>query len=305
MNPLTFIKDDSGYSVTYKSPSRKFGNLREELNNDAILISKEHGPVYVAFSSGLDSQVIMRCFVDMKCDFIPFFVHVEGKNDFEYDMVLKSEKFYGVKIEKHTLRLEDYQDKWIKHSIENDIPNCLHYPLVEVINNLSEKFPIITSGANEPCIVGSTNSVVSIYHNYYEQMRLRFRMIESNRQVYDFPYTSESLAAYYCDDVIKTYADTSAYFKDNNLVYSTINMFPSTDYFNIYVKPFVKGKYFKKDVLYPSKRTGFELFPPELVRDISTPKNARVSATYSEVTDHLEKCDGSLKTFRDWNYPNY
>ena len=306
MNPIQFTHDiDSGYSVTYRSPSRKFRNLREELNNDALLINKEQGPVYVAFSSGLDSQVILRCFIDMKCDFIPFFVHIEGKNDFEYDTVLKSEKFFGIEIEKHSIKLEDYQDQWIKHSIDNNIPTCLHYPLVHVINNLSEKFPIITSGANEPCIVGSTNSVVSIYHNYYEQMRLRFRMVEETRKIFDFPYTAESLASYYCDDIIKTFRDTSSYFKDNKLVYSHLGSFPVTDYFNIYVKPFVKGRHFNKDVLYPSKRTGYELFPTELIRDISTPKEARISANYDEVVQHLEKCDGSLKTFSTWDYPNH
>jgi len=305
MNPIQFNKDDTGYSVTYTSPVRKFGSLREELNNDAITINKEQGPVYLAFSSGLDSQVILRCFIDMRCDFIPFFVHVVGKNDFEYDMVLKSEKFYGIKIEKHIVDIDSFKDEWIQHSIDHNIPTCLHYPLVHVINQLPEDLPIVTSGANEPCIVGSTNSEISIYHNYYEQMRLRFRMIGSNRKVFDFPYSSESLASYYCDDIVKTYANTSAYFKDNNLVYSSTNSFPPTDYFNMYVKPFVKGSHFKKDVLYPSKRTGFELFPSELVRDLSTPKDARISAKYIDVVEHLEKCDGSTKTFNTWHYPAY
>lgn len=306
MNPIQFSLDNTGCSVTYIAPSRKFGNLREELNKDALLINKELGPVYVGFSSGLDSQVILRCFLDMNCDFIPFFVHIEGKNDFEHEMVLQSEKFYGIDVEKHKLRLEDYQDKWLAHSKEHNIPTCLHYPLVHVISNLSEKFPIITSGANEPCFVGTTKSVVSIYHNYHEPMRLRFNQIQEVRDVFDFPYTSESLASYYCDDILKTYAITSQYFKNNNLAYVDTNaLLPSSDYFNIYVKPFVKGKHFGKDILYPSKKTGFELFPPELLGDRTRPKNSRVSVNYDQLVEHLEKCDGSSKTFSSWDYPDY
>jgi len=296
MNPLEYNFDSNGYSVTYRSPSRQFGNLREELNKDAMLINKDHGPVYIAFSSGLDSQVILRCFLDMKCDFIPFFVHVEGYNDFEYDVVLKSEKFYGFEVEKHSIKISDYQEQWIKHSIDNNIPTCLHYPLVHIINTLSEQFPIVTSGANEPCIVGENNML--IYHNYHEQMQLRFKMISETRKVFDFPYTSESLAAYYCDDIIKTYNDVGTYFHNNTLVYSRTGSFPKTDYFNAYIKPFVKGKYFKKDILYPSKRTGYEIYPLEMVRNITTPPEARIFANYQEVVTHLEKCDGSEKTFR-------
>jgi len=296
MNPIIYNKDNTGYSVTYRSPSRKFGNLRDELNKDALKINKEHGPVYVGFSSGVDSQVILRCFLDMKCDFIPFFVHIKEYNDFEYDMVLKSEKFYGIEIEKHSINMEDYQDQWVKHSIENNISTCIHYPLVHVINKLSEKFPIVTSGANEPCLIGANN--IRIYHNYYEQMRLRFKMIGETRTVLDFPYTSESLAAYYCDDIIKNYSNISTYFYDNRLVYARTGEFPQTDYFNAYVKPFVKGKYFKTDILYPSKRTGYEIFPMEIVKDLTSPKEARIFADYEEVVNHLEKCNGSEKTFK-------
>jgi hypothetical protein len=112
MNPIIYNKDNTGYSVTYRSPSRKFGNLRDELNKDALKINKEYGPVYVGFSSGVDSQVILRCFLDMKCDFIPFFVHIKEYNDFEYDMVLKSEKFY----KNYIVALKSFKDtQWGAH----------------------------------------------------------------------------------------------------------------------------------------------------------------------------------------------
>lgn len=302
-NPITYEQDDQGYYVTYRSPSRQFGSLRDELNNDTKLINNTYGKVYVSFSSGVDSQIILRCFLDMKVDFEPFFLHVKGLNDFEYRVVKASEKFYGIDILTLELDINQYKQQWLTEKNQNNLVTLVHHPFEWASKQLPENFPIIMSGANEPAIIGTQKSGIYIYHNIDESLNLRFRRINEHRTILDFPYSSESLASYYCDDIIKTWEDVSDYYIYNGLISSeSYEPIDAVSRFNYYMKGFVKGKHFKKDILWPSKKTGYENYPDWMVPYWPYANELAISAKYSEVVNHLESCSGTIKEFRGWNF---
>ena len=300
-NPILYDINDQEYIVKYQSPNRKFGNMREELNNDAKLISEKYGKVYVAFSSGVDSQVILRCFLDMKVDFEPFFIHVKGRNDFEKIVTEQSEKFYGIKIKTVEVELKHHKDNWIARRNTEKLPTLIHYPFELASKMLPEEYPIIMSGANEPAIIGTPKTGIHIYHNHYESLLLRFELIGRHRTILDFPYSAESLASYYCDDLIKTWGDVCNYYITNNLVVAgTQKPVDAGSRFNYYLKGLLKGKYFKKYILCPSKKTGYENYPEWMIPHWQYPKEANVSVNYNDVVQHLESCSGTFKEFKGW-----
>lgn len=300
-NPITYDLVDNKFIVKYESPARPFGNLREELNNDTKRINNEHGKVYVAFSSGVDSQVILRCFLDMQADFEPFFIHVKDRNDFEYDNVKRAEQFYGIKIKILELKLYEHREEWLKRKEIEKSPTLIHHPFEWASKQLPENFPIIMSGANEPALVGNSNYGMFIYHNYMESLSLRFNIISKHRPIFDFPYSSESLAAYYCDDLIKTYADVIDYYTDNGLI--SIEQGKDFDLykFNYYIKSLLKGKYFKKDILWYPKKTGYENYPKWMNLNLNYPEETSVYVPYTKLVNHLESCTGTIKEFSDPN----
>lgn len=298
-NPITYHLEDDNMVVTYESPSRKFGNLREELNNDAVRINREHGKVYVAFSTGVDSQVMLRCFLDMNCDFEPFFLYVKGLNDFEHRMLVKSENFYGIKIKVLEIDIEQYKEEWLQRKVDENLVTLVHNPLEWACAHLPEDWPVIMSGANEPSIVGTRETGMHIYHNYYESLLLRFRLLGQHRLIFDFPYSAESLASFYCDDLIKTWQHVSNYYIHNDLVSKKTGKKPSPgSRFNYYLKGLMKGRYFKNDIMWPIKKTGFERFPKWTVPSWVYPQKYNVTVNYDELVEHLEACSGTLKDFR-------
>jgi len=295
MKAVTFSDDPENFYVTYKSPARDYGNLREEFQNDAVQISKDYGPVYIAFSSGIDSQIIVRNFVDKKLDAEYVFLHVKNVNDIELQQLKECEKFFKIKVRIVKLDLEKYKKDWIAESNQYQI-NCIsQFPFRFLSESLKESFPIITQGSVEPCIVGTHNDNVSVYHNYYEAMELRFSLMELSRKVLDFPYSSESVASYYTDDNLKTFASTLKYYVNNNLNVDQSHLF------NTYAKAFVKGKYYNKDLIWFSKLTGYEKSPEWLLKlDYIT--ETRVSVPYWDLVDFLENTRNEVRIYKDWNF---
>lgn len=301
-NPITYEFNNEKFIVKYESPSRSFDNLREELNRDVKIINVTYGKVYVAFSSGVDSQVILRCFLDMNGDFEPFFLHVKGLNDFEYDIVKESEKFYGIDIKILELDIELYKTEWMNRRKAEQSITLLHHPFEWASKQLPENFPIIMSGANEPAIIGNSKKGLHIYHNYYESLLLRFALVSKHRTILDFPYSAESLAAYYCDDLIKTWGDVCDYYINDDLISVKTMKKSPLNRFNHYIKGFLKGKYFKKDIMWPAKKTGYENYPNWMIPHWNYPVTTAISVNYNDLVSHLESCSGEIKVYSDWNF---
>lgn len=295
MSAIEFSKDPNDFFVTYSSPHRDYSNIRDEFDNDATEISKKHGPVYIAFSSGVDSQIIARSFIDKKLDAEFVFLRIKNVNDVEYNQMKECEDFFNIKVRVIEVDLEEYKNQWLAENTSNSV-NCIsQYPFKFLSDSLKEKWPIISQGSVEPCLVGSNESNISVYHNYYESMELRFKLMGKSREIIDFPNSAESVASYYTDNNMKTFASTFKYFFKNTLGVEQAQMF------NVYAKSFVKGQYYKKDIIWFSKLTGYEKGPDWLLQ-LDYKKDTRVSVPYWELVDFLENTRSKQKSFSTWNF---
>lgn len=287
---IEFINNGK-FKVRYNSPSREFSNLRKEFNIDASNLSAKFGPLYVAFSSGVDSQIILRSFLDQKLDVTPIFLHAVGYNDIEYKRVLMCEEFFKIPIKVYTVDIEQHKSQWL---LETDLNVRSQLPFEYLSSKLENNWPIITQGAIEPAIVGDNPINASVYHNKKETMILRHALMQKHRKVIDFPYSPEAVASYYTDPMMKMFCNSLFYFSDSNV--------PYIDRYNTFAKPFVKGRYYGKDILWFNKLTGSENYPEWLAKGSDYDTTTRVSVPYWKLVNFLETQINTSKTFKDWIY---
>jgi hypothetical protein len=169
-----------------------------------------------------------------------------------------------------------------------------HYPFEWLSKTLEKDYPLITQGSNDPAIVGPAHKL-SIYCNYYEGMQKRFRLMSPYRKVIDFPYSPEAIASHYTDENMKVFCSTMRYYRENNVDIS------KTQYYNIFGKSFVKGRYFKDDILWYGKRTGYESFPNWISPQLNI-KDTRVSIPYWDIVNFMENERNVYKDYADWIY---
>jgi hypothetical protein len=306
------FNDSENFYVKYRSPRRKIKNLRDEFNIDAIEISKTYGPVYIGFSSGVDSQIIARCFLDnnLDCEFI--FLHVKGINDIELERVIECEKYYGIEVKKYSLDIETYKDQWIARS-QNEVQKSMHqYQFEWLSKELCGNFPLVMQGAVEPAIIGGQfkriknyDYPVSIYHNFFESSLQRKRLMEKFRPVLDFPFSPEAITSYYTEHSFKNFCRNINYFIETDPLMPSLQkkidiVNHKLDYFNIYAKPFVKGNYFK-DINWYGKLSGYEMTPKWVESDVFK-NDTSISVSYWDLVNFLENNIGQEKIYSNWIY---
>lgn len=298
---ITYGDDPSNFYVEYQSPSRPLSDLRSEFNLDAQAIAKHHGPVYLGFSGGVDCQIILRCFLDLKLDVEPVFMHVVGCNEHELSNVEKCEKYYGVKVKKYQLHLDQFKDKWLERRNTENVFHMKSYPFEWLSSVLPETWPLIMQGITEPAVVGSNSSNASIYHSYHEAMNRRFKLMQKYRTMIDFPFSPEAVTRYYTDEAVKGFCQSIQYYSESYSSYhltAKLETDPKRRYlqfFNGYAKGIVKGKYFN-DILWFGKSAGDENYPDWLV-NTSAVQNTKVLVPYWELVEFLEKLDDTTIKF--------
>jgi hypothetical protein len=256
------------------------------------------GKCYLGFSSGIDSQIIARCFIDMGIPFEPVFLHVPGSNDIELKHVEECERFFNMKVTRLTINLEDHREEWVARSKTELVPNMHQYQFEWLCKQLAEPWPFISQGAMEPYIVGSNNHNVCIYRNKFEDMRQRFAIIEPVRKVFDFPYSPEAIASYYTDNAVKGYCASLQSYRENALQSNGSPLRPG-QYWNYYAKPIVKGQYFRKDIIWYGKLSGYETYP-EWFKSEYYVKETRVTVPYWDMVSFLENSREGYRDYSKW-----
>lgn len=290
LQAFEFINTEGRFSVQYNSKRRPVGNLRDEFNIDAANIFAEAGPIYIALSSGVDSQIITRCFLDQSLDAEYVFLHLPGYNDVEFRQLDECKKYFGIDVRIVSLDINLVKDEWMISNAKNKV-NCIsQYPFQYLSSQLPGEFPIVTQGKMEPSVVGVNKNKMAIYHNYYESMELRFSLMSPYRKVYDFPYSPEAITSYYTDVNMKTFVSNIKYFTSNNCEY--------TQYFNTFAKSFVKGSHFD-DVIWFPKLNGSEDYPTWLL-EMGHSVDTRVSVPYWDLVEFLENTTSGSKIYKEW-----
>lgn len=303
---VIYSEDVNNFYVRHYAPNRNFSDVRTEFNNDALKIKQKYGSANILFSSGVDSQIMARCFKDMGVDAEYFFIHATGCNDLELSRVYECEKFYGIRVHVLHLNLDEYKDAWILQDKNYSIPNVcpsrmLHFPFQELCKLLDKKVPIISQGqSSEPCFVAKLNP--TIYHNYFDAGQVRFRLLNDlGFTVYDFPFSPEANASYWTDNITQTFVNAMPYYYDLNLQESNNSPLRQHKYWETFGKIMIKGSYFKKDILYYGKLTGYENYPdwivwPEYI------KKARISVPYWDLYNFLMNNRNEYKDYKEWLY---
>lgn len=279
------------FEVVYNSPRRDFLDMRTEFFDDARQISDMYGHVYIAFSGGVDSQIIARCFLDQNLPVTLVFLHVVGCNDVEYDQVRQCERYFGVDVQVIQLDIESMRVEWENLAKTEQFSSMHQYQFAWLSDQLAEDWPIVTQGSVEPAIVGFNRDNACIYHNYSEEMEYRFRIMGKHRTVLDFPFSPEAVASYYTDANMQAFCTTLQYYPvdPDNL----------TQRFNTHAKAIVKGAHFP-DIIWFPKLSGYENHPEWITTkyDFSN----KVSVPYWEMCDFMTNTRGSTHRFNDWHF---
>lgn len=298
---LEYILEGQKCIVRYQAPDRDFSDFRTESNNDAVRIKNTYGQVYVLFSSGVDSQVIARTFLDMGVDAEYVFLNSVGYSDVELAHVRECEKFFGFKVRVVDININEHKEEWIARSKTEHPFSMYHYPFEWLSQHLEGNYPIITQGANDPEILGTTSQKMSIYCNYFETMQQRFRMMGKSRQIIDFPYSPETIASYYTDDIVKAFCNSIQYYHENKLAFLRGAILKPGNYWNYYGKGMMKAKHFKNDIIWYGKLTGYESYPIWF-KDSCMIKETKVSVPYWDLVDFLENNRSTHKDYSEWIY---
>lgn len=302
LNGLEYSEDPNNFFVKVHSPRRKYADFRTECYEDALTL-KTLGPVYVLFSTGIDSQIIARSFIDAGVDAEYIFLNYKNYS-VELDRIHECEKFYNINVKKIDLDIESYKKEWLRDTKKQIVPALRHYPFDWLSKNLDSNFPIITQGATDPSIIGLHSYKISVYCNYYEPMQQRLRMMKKHRSVYDFPFSPESTASFYSNSCIETFCNTINYFKENALSKNK-KLLRNSEFFTYFAKPFILGNAFKNDIIWYGKQTGYEKCPRWFLntrRSIFDILETRVSIPLSELKDFLENNINVNKIYKDWIY---
>lgn len=297
---VEYLGDVDNFYVRHHAPRRDVKDLRTEFNRDAQTIYETYGKVYVAFSSGIDSQIIARCFVDQGLPAEYVFLHVPGCNDLELKHVLECENFFGISVRKIQIDLEEHREEWIERSKTEIVPSMHQYQFEWLCQQLPEPYPVIMQGAMEPYVVGNNAGNVAIYRNMFEDMRQRITFMEKHRTVLDFPFSPESIASYYTDRALQGFCASIQTFRENAL-HKNGQPVSHGQMWNYYAKPIVKGQYFLKDIIWYGKLSGYEIYPDWFVSNYYI-KETRVSVPYWDLVDFLTNNRNSYKDYRDWKF---
>ena len=298
---VEYSNDPDNFFVRYNAPARNCYDLRTEVNNDALKLREAYGSAYVFFSSGIDSQIIVRCFQDMNVDAEYIFLHAEGLNDVELNRAYQCEKFYGIRLRVIRFNLESFKEEWIQKDKAYVVPGVKPSRMIfnlydEACKQLDKNIPIINQGAVEPCFIAPYDP--TIYCNYFESSQERFKVIEQHgKQVYDFPFSPEAVSSYYTDIGTQTFIRSLKYYHDFNLLGPDQKPLRDDRYWNTFGKTMVKGKYFKDDIIYYGKLTGYENYPDWVVWPEYL-KKARVTVRYWDLFEFLTT---QRNTYKDYN----
>ena len=250
--------EDNKFYVEYKSCSRKIGNLREEFDLRAIALYESRPKLMLGLSSGLDSQAVMHSFFTQGLKIDCAFLYLPGYNEFEYANLKILEKKYG--FEAIIIEIDPIKDKDEIMTLHRELklpPNqILHRKFLSMLPTDVD----IVQGIHGPDFYFSNNKWFCFETaNSFELSRLRaFQTLDRTGEVIGWERTSEILLSLLTDDVVTSFMYSYPYISQNGLIYEDGKKIPDIDYWDLYIKPYIYGKYWKDELEYFAKYQGAE-----------------------------------------------
>jgi hypothetical protein len=284
---INFGFENEKFFVEYNSCSRKVDNLKIEFDRRARELYSYNKKLMLGISSGLDSQAVMHSFCTQGLDIQYAFLHLPGFNDFEFEnlkILINKYSIDPIIIDMDPISLEnDLMEEYretgippnhIMHSrFLKKLPN--DYDFIQGIHG-----PDITVVKNKWYVLETANSL--------EITRLRaFLQVEREGKIIGWERTPEIMSSLLTDEVIASFMHSSKYILSNGLVYNNGKEIPLIDHWDLYIKPFIYGKYWKNELEYFSKYQGVEKVEWLINRKWHDYKKNLVLVPYQQLIDHF------------------
>jgi hypothetical protein len=302
---INFGFDQDKFFVEYDSCSRPVGNLREEFEKRAISLYENNPNLMLGLSSGLDSQTVLHSFFNQGIKIECAFLYYPTFNETEFANLKILEKKYGFKSIVVDIDPMACKDE-VMHIWETEkIP-----PSQTLQKKFLEQLPPdldFLQGINGP-----TDLYFSEKHrkwsvletaNSYEIFRFRSFLSVQNRtgKIIGWERIPEITLSLLTDPVITAFMYSYNYISNNKLVYKDGTKIPLMDNWDLYIKPFIYGKYWKDELEYFPKYQGPEGIDYVLNGNYHRYRKNLIQIPYDELMSHFKKFDSSTIRF----YENY
>jgi len=294
---INFGFENNNFFVEY-SCNRSVGNLKEEFDKRAISLYQKNPKQMLGLSTGLDSQAVLHSFFTQDIPLEIAFLYLIGSNENELERLKLLEKKYGFKS--IIVEMDPYKKKdelLEMYKITNLAPLQLMH--LDFLNQLPKEYDFI-QGIHGPDLLFRNNSWYLLETaNSFEISRLReFQLSDRSGDIIGWERTGEILLSLLSDDVVTAFLNAYPYISENGLRDSSGEKIRIIDHWDLYIKPFIYGKYWKDELEYFPKYQG-----PEKIDWIMQGKwheysKNLVPIPLTDLINHLSKHEGS--TVRFW-----
>jgi hypothetical protein len=292
--------DQNKFFVEY-SCSRSVGNIRQEFDRRALDLYKQYPNIILSMSSGLDSQATFHSFYSQGIIIDTAFFYYKNYNDIEYEQLEIISKKYNIKPIIVEIDVDKIKKEILQETEKTGIPplHLIHnYGLKQLPNNYN-----FLQGFNGPdFLVRNNKKYILESFNSVEISRLRaLNLNERTGKILAFDRSGEILLSLLQDDIIKSFYISYDYFSNNKLYHKNTGKIYPVEFWDLYVKPMVYGKYWKNELEYFPKYQGPENIEWIFNGEKHDYEKYLVAINYDELCDHLIKSDGTKKRFYQYS----
>lgn len=256
---INFDFEDEKFYVEYQKIQRPIYNLRKEFDLRAVELFQARKNLMLGISSGLDSQAVMHSFITQGLDIEYAFLYFPGYNDTEFENLKVLQKKYHFKpiiVDIDPLKVKD---EVIHFSEKLDFPfsQVLHRMFLEKLPNDVD----FIQGIHGPDLYLTKKQRWMLLESAgsAEICRLRsFLSLNRTGKIIGWERIPEILLSILSDDVIKSFMFSYNYISQHKIIYQNGEKIPVIDNWDLYIKPFLYGKYWKDELEYFPKDVGHQ-----------------------------------------------
>lgn len=297
---INFSFENEKFFVEIDPCMRSVGNLREEFKLRAVELYERNPKLMLGLSSGLDSQSVMHSFIEQGIDIEYAFLYFPGYNDIEYQNLKILEKKYNVKT-----AIIDIDPIAVKDTVM-ELYNQTGIPPGQILQRMFlEKLPNdvdFIQGIHGPDVhfdKKTNQRFILETANSLEIFRLRSFLSLTNRsgKIIGWERTSEIQLSLLTDDIFRSYLYTYPYIQQNKLIYNDGTKIPIIDHWDLYIKPFIYGKYWKDELEYFPKYQAPEKIDYVMNKPYHMYIKNLIKIPYDELIDQLSGKNNSPKRY--------
>jgi hypothetical protein len=241
--------DNQGRYFEYRPCRWIISNLREEYNRRARDIINLNEKLILGMSSGVDSQIALRSFMDQGIEIETAFLYMPGYNDNEYNNLKLLEQLWGFKSYIIDIDPIKCKEEIMYISEQLGIPpfQILHRKFLSQLPDVN-----FLQGGDGPFIT-FVKGVAYFYEGYntYEMSRKRAGDTLGRTAEYIlFDKTSEMIVSAVKDDIMVSFIHAHELYTKQGV--------RNVDWWDTFLKPMYYGKYWGKDLMYFPKFEGAE-----------------------------------------------